>query len=216
MCFYSNYQRINDSDVKGWETESNIYWNKNIFGLVDYGFSNLKMVDYPNRGLFWARLCCKAKPDMKLFVCTAHFPWKGCPEEVRSGRDQRRAAVANMCVSLRQTLDIHSSSTDAVVFGGDLNDDWLPVQVLNEQLALEEVFEQLDCPAPVTHPVRPSLPSEERLADHTYDWIMTYFPYNGGRVVAAYVKSVRGLYPPPSDHKPVIAVIELRGAGSHA
>ena len=51
--------------------------------------------------------------------------------------------------------------------------------------------------------------SNKTMNNRTLDWILTALP-TSCKVVAAMVKSVRGGSPPPSDHMPVIAVIELK------
>lgn len=207
----SNYGYVQDMDVPGWQNESNIYWNKDLFALVDSGYESLHMPDYPHRGLFWVRLCLQARPDIKLFVITVHYPWKGCLTEVSTGKDQRRLAAIESCHIVRRLMDTRASESDVLIFGGDFNDDLVPVSVLREGLGLEDVYEATNSRPPTTHPTRPSHPSEERQADHTLDWIMTLFPYDTGRVISAQCMQNRGGgFPPASDHMPVLAVCELR------
>lgn len=74
-----NYNRINNLNNTwniGWETESNFYYNKDLFDLLDSGFESFYHKDYPNRGIFWIRLCIKSNKNIKLLIITTHFPWK--------------------------------------------------------------------------------------------------------------------------------------------
>jgi hypothetical protein len=48
----------------GWSNESNIYYNKNLFAMVEHGCGDLQMEDYPDRGFFWARFKVVANPDI--------------------------------------------------------------------------------------------------------------------------------------------------------
>jgi hypothetical protein len=184
-----------------------------MFTLLEQGFDDLQMPDHPNRGLFWVRLSPKASPETVMLVVTAHFPWKECATEVATGIDQRRVAA-------KRTVEIlcskrHTHTRDLLFFGGDMNDDWVPVSLLREGLGLQDVFAAIDCPPPHTHPTRPSHPREERQPDHTLDWLLTESMMAPGRckVLSAHCKRVRGgQFPPPSDHMPVLCVCELTPA----
>ena len=76
------HERVKDKRRPGWQTESQIYWNKTLFSLVDFGFGELGIPDNPNRGLFWVRLSVKSNPKITFFASTVHFPWCGCETEV--------------------------------------------------------------------------------------------------------------------------------------
>eukprot|EP01033_Poteriospumella_lacustris_P009595 gene9595-6868_t len=200
-----NYQRVKSESAEGWLKESNIYWNKDIFSLVDFGFADLEMPDYPLRGLFWARLALVDDPSKVVFVSTAHFPWVGCDSEIETGVNQRIVTAVKVCEQLRRLV----APNEAAVFGGDLNEDFHPVRILSEECAFIDVFESLDLVPPITHPVRPSDPLEELKPNRTLDWILVSLPSNC-RTVGAFAKGVRGgTYPPISDHLPVVAIIEI-------
>ena len=131
--------------------------------------------------------------------------------------DQRRVAANLSCNLLRQLQSAHSAEQDVLILGGDFNDDYVPVTLLSNGLGLQDVFTAVDCPPPVTHPTRPSHPSEERQADHTLDWILARFPLGSGRVISAHCRRVRGgSWPPPSDHMPVLCVCELDTAATYS
>jgi len=199
------YERIHSAKIEGWQKESNIYWNKNIFDLVDSGYGSLDMPDYELRGLFWVRLAIKSNPTKTVFFSTAHFPWAGNRIEIETGINQRISASMKVCEHFRRLVP----PQEPAIFGGDLNDDFHPIRVLSEEGALFDVFESLDLPPPITHPVRPSDPMEELRPNRTLDWILCSLP-SPCRVVGAFAKQVRGgSYPPVSDHLPVIAIIEI-------
>jgi endonuclease/exonuclease/phosphatase family metal-dependent hydrolase len=193
------------SSEEGWDTcGCTIYWNDSLYELKGRGFSHLDMVDYPERGVFWVRLGVRANPRLTFLAATVHFPWVGAPTELSTGVNQRIPACAKLCSALRHI----SAPGEAVLLAGDFNDDFHPLRILSDEMGFQEVFESLDLPPPITHPVRPSDYEEEMRPNRTLDWIMTLLPQNC-RTVSAYVKSVRGGWPAASDHMPVIAVIEL-------
>jgi endonuclease/exonuclease/phosphatase family metal-dependent hydrolase len=200
-----DYSRVQQGNKEGWMKESNIYWNNTILDLVDFGFGDLAMPDYPLRGLFWVRLCLKGDNKKTIFCSTAHFPWVGCQTEIETGINQRIPASIKVCEHLRRLVP----PQEPAVFCGDLNEDYHPVRILNEELAFTDVFESLDLVPPSTHPVRPSSPEEEMKPNQTLDWILCSLPTQC-RVVAAFAKTVRrGKFPPASDHMPVVAVLEI-------
>lgn len=201
----THYSRVTTESNEGWQKESNIYWNKNIFSLVDFGFSDLEMPDYPLRGLFWVRLALVHDPSKVIFMSTAHFPWVGCETEIETGVNQRILSAVKVCEALRRLV----AYGEAAIFAGDLNEDFHPVRILSEECAYVDVFESLDLPPPITHPVRPSSPMEELKPNRTLDWILCNLPSNC-RTVGAFAKTLRGgSYPPISDHLPVVAIIEI-------
>lgn len=202
----SGYERVKTESREGWVTESNIYWNATLFDLRDVGFGPLDMSDHPHRGLFWVRLLLKENTDKSIFVSTAHFPWVGCQTEIESGVNQRILAATKVCQHIRRLV----AHDEVAIFGGDLNEDFHPVRILNEECGFIDVFEALDLPPPITHPVRPSDHTEEMRPSRTLDWILCSLPV-GCRVIAAFTKTLRGgKFPPPSDHYPVVAVIEIQ------
>jgi endonuclease/exonuclease/phosphatase family metal-dependent hydrolase len=117
---------------------------------------------------------------------------------------------AGVCVSVfASSIFSFSPPQEPAVFGGDLNEDYHPVRILNEECAFVDVFETLDLVPPITHPVRPSDPREEMKPSRTLDWILCSLPTQC-RVIAAFAKTVRGgRVPPISDHLPVVAVLEI-------
>jgi endonuclease/exonuclease/phosphatase family metal-dependent hydrolase len=200
------HDRVHDiGEVVGWETESQIYWRRDMFTLVGYGFKSYENEEVPNRGLFWARLRSTYDPDIVIFVSTTHLPWTGCSAELSTGFNQRILALHHVIKHLEELV----VSTDLASFiGGDFNEDFHPIRMLNN-INYFDVFQLFDVYAPITHPVRPSCPQEERRPQRTLDWIACKMPVSC-RVMSATAKTIRGgSFPPPSDHLPVIAILEL-------
>jgi hypothetical protein len=214
---FPKYDRIKNETVNiGWITESNIYWNKILYEMIEFGWENLIMSDHPHRGLFWVKLRSKQVPSIVLFVSTAHLPWSGSPTEITTHVNQRIVCSLKICDIIKDLLYDKVSNTlvepvSSVILGGDFNDDYHPIRILKDQLNLVNVFEMLDMFSPITHPVRPSDVFEEERPNRTLDWI-TCQPTNC-RVLGAYVKTMKGYGSgnryPPSDHYPVIAFFEF-------
>ena len=207
QTFGELYAHVPLEEDIGWSNESNILWRKDMFHLTEYGKVPLDMPDLPDRGLFWVKLdsACRTESFPPIILSTAHMPWLGCSTEVASGVNVRIEITKKVCKFFSQ---IEGLKDLPLIFTGDFNEDFHPLRVLKEEMGMIDVFESLDVPAPKTHPVRPSDPFEEMRPDRTLDWITHLLPSNC-RVLAAYVKSVRGGYPPPSDHMPVVAVFEF-------
>ncbi len=196
------YERIVEPSKKGWNNESNIYYNKTLLRKLDHGCSLLNMDDHPDRGLFWARFELLHKP-ITFFVATVHMPWPGCPTELETGMNQRICTTIKVVEQMRRVCP----SGEAAIVAGDFNDDFHPVRILQEELGFTDVFELLDMVPPITHPVRCSSVQEVMRPDRTLDWITCSLP-TGNRVVGAYAKTLRGIEC-ASDHLPVIAFFEL-------
>jgi endonuclease/exonuclease/phosphatase family metal-dependent hydrolase len=200
-----NYKRVVDKKI-GWTTESNIYWNNELLEVIDYGRGDMDITNYPNRCLFWVRLAVRANPTLRVFFSTAHFPWAGDSYEIETGVNQRIPAALKVCEHFRRLV----LPQECAIFGGDVNDDYHPIRILSEEVGLIDVFESLDLPPPITHPVRPSDPQEEMRPNRTLDWILCSLP-SQCRVVGAFAKTVRGgAHVPVSDHLPVMAFFEIR------
>jgi len=192
-------------------------WNFHLFQLISYGFESFELNLYPNRGVYWVRLESKQNPSIVFLICTCHLPWVGDHDEILSGVNQRIAITLNMTKQIKKI--IAKNSNDIVILGGDFNEDFHPQRILRSELNMLDVFEALDIPPYITHPVRPSNADEESRPNRTLDWIM--FQNNSTsststntkprcKVIAAYVKSIRSYgYPPPSDHLPLISVFEV-------
>lgn len=199
----SDYSRIVEPDKKGWNNESNIYYNHTLLKKLDHGASKLDMDDHPDRGLFWARFEILEKP-ITFFVSTVHMPWAGCATEIETGMNQRIPCTIKVIEQLRRVCPLGEPS----IVAGDFNDDFHPVRILQEELGFTDVFELLDMVPPITHPVRSSSLREVLRPDRTLDWITCLLPA-GSSVVGAYAKTMRGI-DCASDHLPLIAFFEFR------
>lgn len=180
------YNYVKEEKEIYWQTESNIFWNKNIFNLINSGYYSFHHSEYPGRGLFWVRLSLKNQPNNEFIVSTSHLPWVGSNKEITTGINQR----IECCRLILQFLNTISKPNEPIIFAGDLNDDYHPLRVLRgddsististtlnqeniidlqesnqlqqiqqqhqESVKLYDVFELLDLPPIITHPVRPS------------------------------------------------------------
>jgi endonuclease/exonuclease/phosphatase family metal-dependent hydrolase len=194
----------------GWCKESNILYDSTLYDEVNHGLAPLNIKNYPLRGLFWVRLRCKPCPLKTVLICTCHLPWQGCDEELATGVNQRLLATIELIKQLPTIME----NGEAVILGGDFNEDFHPRRLLAEEVGMIDVFESLNIPNPPTHPARPSLPKEDQKTDRTIDWIFTLLPATD-RVVSAYSSRSRSGYPPVSDHLPVCSVIELNESSSY-
>jgi len=199
----SHHRRI-ESDKKCFNTELQIYYKKNLFNLLDQGASPLEQVDYPDRDLCWARFEVISRPDVKFFVATCHMPWPGCPAELESGVNQRLLCTVKVCEHLRRLAPRH----EAIILAGDFNEAYQPLRMLQEEIGLTCIFEMLDLPPPITHPMRNSHISEAGNPDSTRDWLTCTFPL-GSKAIAAYAQVPRGPHC-VSDHAAVVGIIELK------
>lgn len=198
------HKHIKSDVIRGWSTESNIFYDSRLFHLDSHGAVSLNIEEYPDRSLFWARLRLKAIPTIALLCSTAHLPWPGSITELSTGINQRIGCCQMICESLREL----TVAEEVIFFAGDFNDDFHPLRILRES-GFRDVFELLDLPPPITHPVRPSDPREESRPNRTLDWITCMLP-ESSKIIAAYAKQIRGgCHPPPSDHFPVVAVVEV-------
>jgi endonuclease/exonuclease/phosphatase family metal-dependent hydrolase len=199
-----SYSRVDEPSKKGWNHESQIYYNKTLLTMIDHGCSNLDIPDHPNRGLFWARFQLAQNPAITFFTSTVHMPWQGCPEEIETGMNQRIPTTIKVVEQLRRICP----QGEPAIVAGDFNDDFHPIRVLQEEMGFTDVFELLDLAPPITHPVRCSSIAEVQRPDRTIDWITCSLPVNCN-VAGAYAKNMRGV-DCASDHYPVIAFFEFR------
>jgi endonuclease/exonuclease/phosphatase family metal-dependent hydrolase len=182
-----------DDPFPGWSDEGNIYWNTEIFDLVEYGAEDIGILE-PDRRLFWVRLVSTS--DVTVVVANAHFSWL------------RDAGVSGEWVTVRiaqaeaavVALDEVVQPGEAVLFMGDFNDYLYPIDVLRDG-GFEDSFEALGRAPAITHPAFPTSESPTLL-----DWMMHRGPIRPTltSVVDFYVDGV-----PPSDHKPILTTYAL-------
>lgn len=188
--------------TKGWSTESQIYFRKSMFDLVESGYEDLELLDHPDRGLFWARFL-NEETGVVFIAATCHMPWPGCSEEEATGVNQRVLCAKRVA---KKVIALTSGSPDEpFILGGDFNEGFHPQRILRESLQMRDCFEVLDMPPPITHPVRNTDTVEITLPDQSLDLIMFR---NCKKCVGAFAKTIRGPII-ASDHLPVQAILEL-------
>lgn len=188
------HDRVHD-EFEGWLDESNIWWHRELFDLVDHGAEDVGMLE-PLRRLFWVLLAPRDGVRQPILVSTAHWTWHGHPEARRTEQNvrmpQARATVA--------ALDRLAGRSADQLFMGDLNDTTEPIAVLRDS-GFVDCFAELGLWSDSTHPARPT-PG----VPQTIDWIMRR---GALRSVLAHVADVHLGDLAPSDHRPVLAVYEL-------
>ncbi len=65
------------------------------------------------------------------------MPWAGCDKEIETGVNQRIPCTLKVCEALRSLMKVD----EPVILGGDFNDDFHPIRILNDELGLQDVFE---------------------------------------------------------------------------
>jgi endonuclease/exonuclease/phosphatase family metal-dependent hydrolase len=178
----------------GWSEESNIYWNSDLFDLVEYGAVEIDMLE-PLRRLFWVRLA--TKPGQTIVVATAHFSWSGNAREVTEHINIRVEQARSAASALDDLVD----EDEASLFMGDFNDYIHPIRVLRTA-GFDDSFMALGRETVVTYPALPLAQAPPELLD----WMMHRGPIRPTltSVVDFFVGEM-----PPSDHKPVLTTYTL-------
>jgi endonuclease/exonuclease/phosphatase family metal-dependent hydrolase len=195
-----SYGRVEDP-YPGWIDEGNLYWSSEILEEIDHGAEDVGILE-PLRRLFWARLRVR-DAGTEVLVCTAHFTFKGNPEELATGRSPRVLQTRRTVAS----LDRLCRPGEPVFFMGDLNDSSHPAYLLKEA-GYPDCFTALSLQSPPTAPCTPTsrrLP-QEPAPSQTLDWIVSNAH---ARPIAATVPHFFHGDVTPSDHWPVLAVYEL-------
>jgi len=189
------HQRVEDP-FEGWLREGNIYWNRALFDLVEYGAEDIGIMEELRR-LFWARLRVRPGNGPTIFVSTAHYTWAGNARERETGCNPRVAQARNTIAALSKLVP----PEEALLFMGDLNDSRHPVYVLREG-GLTSSFEAL-CQPP--KPTCPALVGAVWPAS-VLDWMLHRGPISPmvSEVADFYVQGI-----PPSDHRPVLTTYRL-------
>ena len=149
----------------GWFYEGNIFYNSQLFELVESGTQDIGQKERFRR-LFWARLKPKNQNGRTILVSTAHFTWQGHAAEWESDINLRKAQAR----ATATFLDTVQRNSEPCIFGGDLNESYWPKAVLNFNHFFD-CFSALRLPLRPTHPARPSVAHEENNADSVLDWL---------------------------------------------
>jgi hypothetical protein len=186
------HQRVEDP-FEGWIREGNIYWNRELFDLVEYGAEDIGILEAKRR-LFWVRLGLRGDDSGRsLFVSTAHYTWYGTDLERTKGINPRLAQA-------RKTIEVLNELVpppEPLLFMGDLNDFVHPLAVLRAG-GLTDSFTALGCTPPPTWPAVPIAQGPPEVDD----WMLHRGP------IRPMTSAVPDFYVgdfPPSDHKAVIA-----------
>ncbi|MFA6844913.1 MAG: endonuclease/exonuclease/phosphatase family protein [Sphaerochaetaceae bacterium] len=188
------YQRIEDPHM-GWTRESNIYFNRSLLTLLDYGRVDLAMPE-TERGVFWVRL--KTLEGKNLVVATMHLTHQLNADENRTGIPYRPAEARKAAKALLEIV-----KNDGAIVCGDFNDPVQPVRILHEDAQFEDVFSLLKIPSPVTFPC--VFLSDE---DNTVEAIDKIMVKNGVRPLIASSPHYHIPSQVLSDHYPVMTIVE--------
>jgi endonuclease/exonuclease/phosphatase family metal-dependent hydrolase len=188
----ANTHRRVHADFDGWINEGNIYWNQDLFELVDFGATDVGILESLRR-LFWVRLKVLGSNDRTVLVATAHFTWSGHPDLIAS---EKNARIPQARRSL-QELDRFDRAGEPQLFMGDFNDANEPITLLRNG-GFNDCFSAVGRQQRATYPARPTASGP----DQTIDWMMHRGPI---RCLTAEVADFYCGDIAPSDHKPVIA-----------
>ncbi len=196
----AEYHRVVDP-FPGWGHEGNVYWNSRLLEEVEHGAEDVGILE-PERRLFWARLRVR-DAGREILVCTAHFTFKGNPEELATGFSPRVQQTRRTI----EMLDRLGQDGEPVFFMGDLNDSSHPAYLLHKA-GYTDCFTALSLESP---PTAPCVPTSRRLPrepapSQTLDWIVSN---RLARPLAAEVPHFFFGDVTPSDHWPVLAVYEI-------
>ena len=189
-----NHQHVDDA-FEGWHREGNIYWNRDLFDVTEFGAEDIGMYEKARR-LFWVRLHSKDGSGT-LFVSTAHYTWSGNAQEKEGGVNPRYAQAQRTI----EVLDGVVPSEEPLIFMGDLNDYRHPLRILREG-GLTDSFAALGRIPPPTIPAIPTAKGTPQVID----WMLHRGPIRPmtTEVVDFYVDDIA-----PSDHKPVVTTYRL-------
>jgi endonuclease/exonuclease/phosphatase family metal-dependent hydrolase len=189
------HQRIDD-DFPGWKSESNIYWNHNLFELVSYGMEDVG-IEEEYRNLFWVKLKCKDDNSLEILIATAHFTCCNSKNEMATGYNPRIKQANNTAIQLERLL----KNKTPVIFMGDLNEDEHPIWCLEKE-GYKSVYAALNRAPVITSPALP-LPNKIPAVD---DWIFfkgNIYPMTIDVPNCCYEGMV------PSDHKPILSTFKF-------
>jgi hypothetical protein len=191
-----SHRRVEDP-FDGWLREGNIYWNQDLFDLVEYGAEDIGIFERLRR-LFWVRLRLQGSDRERiLFVSTAHYTWRGNEVE-KTGGSNPRIAQAHKTVEVLNSL---VPPSEPLLFMGDLNDFMHPLRILREG-GLTDSFAALGRYSSPTWPAAPIVQGTPEVDD----WILHRGPI---RPMTSEVVDFSAGDLPPSDHKPLMATYRL-------
>jgi mRNA deadenylase 3'-5' endonuclease subunit Ccr4 len=162
----SSHAYVKD-DFAGWQNEGNIYWNSNLFNMIEYGMVDIGMME-PLRRLFWVLLKIKTSEqttevqnqsnhisNQQVLVATAHYTWEGHSQECATDVNLRKQQAQRTTTVLHDLQSKFSDPHLAVLFMGDLNESFHPRRILRDA-GFNDCFSALRLPCLPSHPQRPS------------------------------------------------------------
>jgi len=200
------HDRVHD-DFPGWESQSNLWWDRELFSEVEHGAIDVGIHDSHAR-LFWVRLQVQGAPQTILWT-TAHLSYSGNAVEVETGVNQR-TPQAHRVVEELSTL---ARDDEPVFFASDTNAIATAIWVIGNAGYLD-AFTALNRQAPPTHPVIPNPfmttvgtpKSPIASPQKTIDYIFFRGPVRArsAEVVEFFDRGIA-----PSDHYPVASTFAL-------
>ena len=203
------HERVHD-DFPGWERQSNLWWDRELFSHVEHGAEDVGIHD-PYARLFWVRLRIHGGPRTLLWS-TAHLSYSGNAVEVDTGVNQR-TLQARRVVDALAALE---RPGEPVFLTSDTNAIATAIWVIGNAGYLDS-FTALNRQAPPTHPVNPNpfaaTVGTPRSPIGSPQKVIDYIFFRGpARPRSAEVVEYfdRGIA--PSDHYPVASTFALSGA----
>jgi endonuclease/exonuclease/phosphatase (EEP) superfamily protein YafD len=139
------YKVVEDSFI-GWQEESNIFYNTELFSEIEHGRIDLIMPEV-NRGLFYLRLKVN-ETNNKLFISTIHLTHQGNKDELETGKSYRHEESIKLSNAINRITKID----EGVIVCGDFNDPIHPSRIISLNTSLVDVFKTLCLESPVTFP----------------------------------------------------------------
>ncbi len=196
----SDHGRVEDPFI-GWMTEGNIWWNHDLFQLVEYGAEEFGIEAYPDRRLFWTRLQVVDRPTT-LFVGDIHLSDAGLHSELEGGCNSRVREIKEIIETLGRLVD----DREAAFLLGDYNDSLAPLAHLL-LAGFDSCWAKLHQIPPPTMPAYPDrLLGSGFASSFVLDWIVAN---RNARPLSASSPHVYAGHVAASDHWPVHAVYEL-------
>lgn len=198
----SGHDRVHD-DFPGWELESNIWWDRQMFEPVDHGTEDIGINDElspreierfgGHRRLFWVRLRHRHAELPSLVVSTAHYTFPGSELELGE-RINPRIRQSEMTLTALERV----APSEPCVFMGDLNEAWHTLRLLRAG-GLSDSFGALRTVPPPTWPTVPTW------QESSMPWVIDFQLHKGPLrpMTTEVVEFFHGDIA-PSDHKPVV------------
>jgi endonuclease/exonuclease/phosphatase family metal-dependent hydrolase len=202
-----HHARVHD-DERGWEVESNIWWDERIFELVTFGTEDIGLNDElspreverlgDDRRLFWVRLRHRSGQAPPLVVATAHYTFPGSELELTE-RVNPRIRQSELTIDVLERI----APDEPCVFMGDLNEAWHTMRILRAG-GLMDSFGALRMVPPPTWPTVPTW------QEASAPWVIDFQLHKGPiRPMATEVVEFFHGDLAPSDHKPVVTTYAL-------